>query len=415
MRLRALILVVLLLYVPVVASAPTPGADDAGSGGDAGDVPALALPIGAGNHGGTVSWAGDLLDYYLLDVPPRSMIRIEITGDWPVVASLYDPSGDQRGRTHTMSPYGMRAISDVGGEWILKVEAFLQSTGISTLSYTLRIDYEQHESAVGFEGGVVAANTFAASFPPGTFSAVEVRRLASADWQGQSTVSLKYSVSRVPGLCFGVTGVAVSDSDVVPDPLVWMSGDLPTEAAADLPWLVPTEASPLFPQWVSGRYIIESPTGDLTAYVGASSSSGLRMRAWLLWDGPGPTTADFIAGSQARFATLSDFDGGEGLGVGVGPYAAADGLTTSQYLPSDGVNVLYVTGEEPMFALEPTEFRLTPPDHPPLTLRNQYLFASTSQGLPDGRYGLEAVHADGLEQGKVRLAAANFPIPRGCP
>lgn len=116
---RSSILVLALLVAGLPAAAVNPLDNDAGSGGDAGDVPALALPLVAGSYSGRLNQWFDDFDHYAVESDGRQVLRLATSGDFGQFLEVFDPDGS----AHFSMWIGMEdsIYLSAAGTWVLRV------------------------------------------------------------------------------------------------------------------------------------------------------------------------------------------------------------------------------------------------------------------------------------------------------
>ena len=192
MRFLATLALAALLLVPLPpVLAVDPLGDDAGSGGDAGDLPHDPLPVPPGSHAGRLRpLLGDARDAYAIDVPGMSILhlRAEIhhKDGWFVTVVVYDPELG----LHTLADGGAEetVILPHAGRYVVYLMG--EALPVADLPYTLHLALETPEGAFSVESGTAWQTVEVAWTEPGHVLARLER--ATAQLTGGSARSILY-------------------------------------------------------------------------------------------------------------------------------------------------------------------------------------------------------------------------------
>lgn len=384
----AVLCVILILATPV-APLPYPGANDAGTGGDAGDYPEVATPIDPGAYVGEVGfdvvapavvwWEYDHRDVYRLDVPPQSAIHLTVevpedayVEDTFLLVRLSGPDGDT-GATLAPPP-GRRVVhrslgTIAGGPWNLTFVDFFHE---GPQPYRFTVSYQRFDHGVVLDGQGEQATAWEIDFPEGVDGRVDIMQ---PGYRPPPPVEGTYHVGRgrpaeegehVEGgqnmfaIWFGRhPGGGCGDAHII----VWAGGEpamgrngfddedvLWTEG---LPYDVGLEAplgGTVDPDGGGHEYHFDmvAPDGNASVRWGYADFDGVNDVGRVLWNGPdAPTIAP--VGADAEFLTLQDFTANEsGLGAQVGPVAFARTMSANVTVPRDmRSSVVFANGLSP--------------------------------------------------------------------
>lgn len=108
---------VMLLLVNVVAAGPSPGDDDANTGGDASDTRGDPTRVAAGGHHGRLTIITDERDHYLIETEPGAVLAIDGTG--PGVTITVELAGATFAFLEPLDPVYIR--SETGADVVVSV------------------------------------------------------------------------------------------------------------------------------------------------------------------------------------------------------------------------------------------------------------------------------------------------------
>lgn len=410
---RVLPPVLLLALVALAGAAPglaTPlapeRADDAGSGGDAGDEPASALPVAAGvRHRGNLTPGLDAADHYALAWPGPSVVRVSVEADAPVHVTLRDPEGAQR-RAFAAGPADAFAstVGDPAGAWVLAVELPKDASPRRT-SYAFLLEFEPHDHARTVRVPTSDAIALAARFPTGSYARLELDAIDAHDLgrSAQAAAYVKHLRVAYPG-----GNVAVADEVAygagLDDALVEAEGVLPASVRLGTP---ATGVGGLG-RAVHSLVAEEAGAGLSLAYGHAFHGGGVAV-VRTAWDGPA-FDVDLPGGSVAGFHALSDFSAGGGASVVAGPFGAAQGVGLDASLAPCATHVLFADARSPPGASSPTRMRGLQDGDLVLDLRDAAILRGSTRPLAGG-WTFLLDHVDGIEQGTLRVIRASFALP----
>lgn len=402
------VLLAALVILPVAGALPTPGQDDAGSGGDAGDRHPLALPIGEGSYQGNLSARSDDFDWYRFDPPPNSLVRIEVGTEDSVAFEIFDSRGVSR-RWGEVSG-GTADAFDIGapsGPWTLAVGEYDLSSLDTDVPYTFTITFEHHDHLVHLEGREDRQVSLFADIPDADPAWMYFEFSPRSSYRGEPWGFVKHFQ------LVGTNGEVDFHSTVASSPIspgehvVWTHNVGPAHAEVPIPYPeedVGPEIHPLRMRlW---RWPAVLPMDGFNLSIGAASTHGVHVEGWVLWDGSNATVTNTTRGATL-FATASDFEG-DGQGVQVGPYGQADDLNVGFEAEHESTFVFAVANTPP-FAREPTRMEVAPPQAETVNLVDRNRAWWPEMASP-GAWNATLVHTDGLEQSTVRFMAASFPI-----
>lgn len=423
--LAALLLTIGLTTVPVVGGLPTPGQDDAGSGGDAGDHPALAVPVDAGTYEGMLAGQTDVDDYYEIDPPATSLIQLSVDAEAEVVVELVDPEGNVRefgSTTPALEGPGFEgeAIGAPKGEWQLHVLLPDDTRLDQDIPYRFELGYEIHDNVAHVDRSAENASAITAPFRTDRFKAVEVAVDADEPIDAHEPVAVPYAALvratfENGTFAFGSAGLNRVYRGVN-DEVVWAKGRGPMDVGIETPEL-PTGSSRLLEDTIlfdNGTVPAPGLSLDFRVWLGLGSSHGVDAQAWVLWDDPVEGQASFMEPPETTYRSLDDCDGGQGAQVG--PYVRADNLTCTFEVTTE-FSLYAVDGSSPQFATESAEVAVTDPTGETTELRGDDIFRAfekedePGEPIPQGAWTVDVEHVDGLEHGRHRVVAASFPFP----
>lgn len=429
------VLLAALLVLGSGAGLPHPDEDDAGSGGDAGDVRQDALPIDPGVVVGNVSSQRDMTDWYRLDPPPTTVIRVQVVSQEPGTCVPYDVRIVARHVQEANTCLHNHVNVTAGRGQPVNISVSTPHAVPDTFRYKLEVRFEVHDHArpLTMEGKRAAAWVIEGA--PGRFTRVEV---ADSPVQQIGPEHAPYFANtrfqHPSGLCIGWishrwygrwTPLTAPSRLSGRESAVWVQGT-PVEGSFG-----PSDAGPgpvtLGPP--DALHTVEAGGGNLTAYVGYAQSWPVeRVKGWVVWDGPLPPRIASVR-ANASFWTLGDFEAtGDGYGAQAGPVAYAKDLETLREFgdPTNETSFLVVDAG----ANGPTgdaRFTVTTPNGSTTRLSDEVgLWMSLASRLssplidPEGPVtaGTWTVHADsvtGMENDRTRVSAAEFGFPPGCP
>lgn len=403
------VLLAALVVIPVAGALPTPGQDDAGSGGDAGDRPELALAIGPGTYQGNLSARTDDHDYYRFEPPPNSLVRFQAGTDDSIFVELVDPRGVTR-RSVSLTARSDERF-DVGapaGTWMLVVHG-PDLLGLDTdVAYHFTLSFERHEHLVHLVGRDDRQATVFANIPQADPAWIYFETEPASSWRGGpfglvthfQLVGTNGTVSSFSTVSVTVVGAGKN--------AVWTHNAGPIDAEAPIPY-PKDEALPGLcvscgvRNW---RWPAVLPMDGFNLSAGAASTHGVRVEGWVLWDGSPAAVSNTTRGATL-FATAADFEG-DGQGFQVGPYGQADDLNVGFEAEHESTFV-FAVANTPRFAREPTRMEVAPPQDDTVTLVDRHRAWWPWMSGP-GTWNATLVHTDGLEGSTVRFMAASFPI-----
>lgn len=112
-----LVALIASLSVALPGIAVNPLDNDAGSGGDAGDVPELAQAISPGFFAGRLSRPHDLWDYFVFEGRAGQLVQAEVQGPPGTYLGVHDAHGAQLGSAGPGEPLEVLLTSD--GDWYI--------------------------------------------------------------------------------------------------------------------------------------------------------------------------------------------------------------------------------------------------------------------------------------------------------
>lgn len=390
------------------AGLPFPGQDDAGSGGDAGDHPAAAVPVGEGRWTGALAHQIDELDHYELDPPPAAMVRVSVGSGETVAFELLDPEDRVRDTGATKDDFEtprVDAVSAPQGRWILRFELPAAISSDPEVAYSFEVSYGRHDHVTRVEDASEVGTALAMAFGNTSFQAVET--ITTAPESGPEEPQAVAQQIQFHGDDWAGVLSGVGWSDGVRDH-VWTRGQLPEEVGVEDP--TPEIRTG---ELLGSRLLLENRSRPYQVEIGQASTGGASSVAWAVWDDVSPSPT-FEEGTHANFTDLGDCRGGQGVQVGL--YARASDVTCSFELTTE-MSVLQVRGETPEIAEEPTRLRVEDPTGRTWHLEDEWLFRAVhreddrSEPLPQGTWTVDVEHLDGLDDGPHRVIAASFPIP----
>lgn len=403
-------LLAVLLVVPAAQGLPTGTQDDAGSRGDAGDLPATATPVDPGNHTGELAGQVDEADYYAIDSPGAAMLRVSFDARVPLEVALVDPSGDVREESfHSEASGSLEAIGAPAGEWLLRIHLADGSSLYTSLPYSFSLEVEEHDHLTRI-GGRVEARTIVQGFPNGTYTAItaEITR-APTPAEAPSAWSFYIEVAEHDGdFSFFGPGIVLSGGSTNED-VVWVRG--PRSEGVD-PGVVTPVQDPFRGRFTVFVDAFESPDDDYKHVIlGTAGAPAVSVDGWVLSDEPPDLSRP--PGTEATFRTIQGC-ADDGEGVQAGPYARVT-AGTCQLEAETGTSAVLVDARAPPLATQPPDVVVDPPHADAEQVgggayfRSLYDFEKETL-LPTGSWGVQVDHVDGWEGGRHRFVAASFPF-----
>lgn len=142
-----------MLSLAAVAQAVNPADDDAGSGRDAGDQPATAVPIQPGTHEGRVTEQIDRVDHYSFEAEQGDVVVATVPDGGPRLwVGLVGPDGEEHAYGADFS--GAWVPIPETGTWTVKLELTGSSNQLpqTSVDYTFQLersdDFYTHERTV---------------------------------------------------------------------------------------------------------------------------------------------------------------------------------------------------------------------------------------------------------------------------
>lgn len=404
-RVALLVVVAALVLPPTTGALPTPGQDDAGSGGDAGDTRQTALPIAAGTYQGNLSALVDTEDVYRFVPPQPSLIEVHVTSAVDLDVELVGPDG----RSHQNGPPedvedGTFAIAAPPGNWTLHV-VYPELTSLDTeVPYTFSLGFRPRDHLLRIDAEALHNATLQVPLPDADPAWLRLRLGPRDAWAGGAFGRAQHlqivgngSVDWFSYLEWSVGGTGPN--------AVWTHNVGPRDTR--VPLLEPRPGPSVFTgptqHW---RWPEILPDGGFELSVGVASTHGADVEGWVLWDGA-PASVERSDGARMIAATASDFEG-EGQGFQVGPYGQAEDLRVA-WNASHDATLGVVDAETPDLAREPTRMTARPPQgNAPQLVDADKAWWVDETGT--GRWSVGLDHTGGMERSHVRFLAASFPI-----
>lgn len=405
MRFRFIVLALAALAAsPFAGSVPTPGANDAGSGSDAGDVPPLALAVSAGSFEGSVQAGPDGADVYSFEAPASAVVRARIAAGGPVVAALADPSGLVRSRGSGAS-FDLAGIAVDAGAWTLAISPAGFPVALAPTAYAVRLRFDVREHAERVDAPAALAQAFALALPAGRFARAELAfattetPLVEAPFASIGVAAL----CTAPGVGTGAEELHAASGAARASLLFHGDAPLPAEVTVTAPALSEGESVALA--------AVESASADARWRVGLAASAPVATSLFLAWDGARPERA-FLDGSASAMLPASSFEG-EGASLTLASWSLVEDASASIAVPPRSTAVVAVDATNGAAATEPTRMRLVEPSGRAREVVAQPLVL-WSDATTAGAYAAQIAHLDGADGGRPRLIAASFPFAPRC-
>lgn len=405
MRFRFIVLALAALAAsPFASSVPTPGANDAGSGSDAGDVPLLALAVPAGSFEGSVQAGLDGADVYSFEAPASAVVRARISAGGPVVAALADASGLVRARG-TGASLDLAGIAVDAGAWTLTIAPAGFPVALAPTAYAVRLRYEAREHAERVDAPAALAQAFTVALPAGRFARAELAfattetPLVEAPFASIGAAAL----CTAPGVGAGAEELHATSGAARASLLFHGDAPLPAEVTVTAPALREGEAVALA--------AVESGSADARWRVGLAASAPFATSLFLAWDGARPESA-FLDGSASAMLPASSFEG-EGASLTLASWSLVEDASASLAVPPRSTAVVAVDATNGVGATEPTRMALTEPGGRVREVVAQPLVL-WSESVAAGEYVAGIEHLDGVDGGRYRLIGASFPFAPRC-
>jgi hypothetical protein len=400
-----------LQSAPIVAFAgPGLTENDAGTGGDAADARALALPVGEGTYHGNLTFLLDSADWYTFLPPHGSVIRLTVTSEWVVDATLVSP--DERVRRWASAGEGRRversAIADPPGPWRFVIDG--ADSDSPRVSYSFSLEFEAHDHVATFVAPSAPGVAFHAAIPKGSFARLELQlhptpKSSSAAGASAFIDHLRFTDAR--------GAVYRSDSVIIQggrdETLVRVQGIPPADVTLSTPEF-DAIGDPL--EFYGAYLFLEDPRGGTSLGYGIASQHGIRAIARIAWDGPS-FPMGFLPGTQTFFAPLSAFEGDGGSSLHVaGTYGFARNVSASYSAPPNGTTLVAANALPSPGAMKGGPLLQVLQDGVEVdTLERTSEFWSARRDN-SGHWRFRMIQADGNEGGVARALAATFPFPK---
>lgn len=369
--------------------------DDAGTGRDGADHPALAAPIGPGSHAGRLSDGLDL-DHFVLHPPNATLVNVTVVAPGNVETALVDPEGIQR--ADRVGSGALVAIGAPSGDWTLRVRFLSPTAGAAP--YALGVAFDAH-AAVHRVDATGDALFFLSEHATGTWSRLELRILPqkSAGSAPYADAGVKHfavlegaSIVRRVDAFEGGNGI---EDRVVAD----------TGAAPGVSFRLPSSAAGPGVTTGFAALAVEDAGQGQTVRVGAAQRYGVRIVGWELVDGT--QKGAFVPGASGLFLTAADMQGER---VAAGPLASGADLAASFHAPSGSTTLVLADATRvpgAMGAPQAALFR----DGVLVGQRTNDYVTFYSNGDHAGAWRLEARNVEGAQRGRALLMSATFPAP----
>lgn len=393
--------------------------DDAGTGADAGNVPAAAIPVETGRtyFGRTGPRALDAADWYAFTLPPRSSVSAFLCGVYGPDALFVDEAGVERGPSWYYNWCArMYATTVAGGEWKLRIADVADGSGSGVASAPIELAERTRAYSLvlrvttfahGEEARIAPTSALAlrAFLPPSGIGEIVVEPAAG------DVAFVKREIEREGTRCY--VSVATGFHDAPAGAFVAGAGAAGVGASAQAPVAPPAPGQLTMGAWAA--FLDDRVDVDLLA------SQPLAYRVNLLWNGDEPAALSTGASEgAATFARISDF-AGNGPAIGAGPAGAAALAKLPLALDAGRELVVGVDARAEPGALAPwvgtndlpeSALRVVDPRGYATTVRDD-LFA-LRYAVP-GEHRVEAASWANVEDGRYRVAAASLPAaPAGC-
>lgn len=441
-------ILIAISLLPAIESLPTPGQDDAGSGTDAPDYRHVPpLPIGPGTYQGNLSSVTDDLDHYILDPPPKTVVRLRVSTP-ELVSGICTTVGLEMRTKHgetsrscfVPDETGAGSLSLTSGQGEPVTLVFDTFTGLDLLkdiTYNFSVTFETHDHVRAIHGGHAHVGAWSFHLPEGQWGRVEAYPPSKVDdLRFEDDLYLTRVLYSSPSRCVGSYGWSgFGGSWFAPEAIGGRSGT----NGNDVAWVhgvagdhgvgTPVDRDVAYPLTDEWTFRVETDEEPVSVHWGHAWESGpLGVLGWVLWDGPeDPVIENRTA--RAAWLTLQDFDE-SGTSFQVGPYAEAWNVSTHLRLDGDepGTDIVIVDATTP--AVEPlvgetgrreTVMEVTPPGEQTITLEDRFAAWATpgerplaDDAPPAGEWAFRIRQLSGTESDHIRVAMVEWDIPADC-